>query len=61
MARKIYVVVDRGIARTVEEKVPKAYQVEIVDLDLVREGDALLSAETKEVLCNAGYPDLTAN
>ncbi len=46
--KKIFVVVDRGIAEVVEDSVPEGYVVEVIDLDAIKLGDRYPSAEAAE-------------
>lgn len=46
--RKIFVIVDRGIAEVVESTVPQGYLVEVIDLDAIKMGDPYPSAEAAE-------------
>lgn len=55
MPKKIFVVVDKGIAETVQGTVPEGYQVEIIDLDAIREGDSFPSREAEQLVFASRY------
>jgi hypothetical protein len=43
--KKIFVIVERGLADVIESTVPEGYVVEVIDLDAIKEGDPYPSAE----------------
>lgn len=52
--KKIFVLVDRGVAEVVENTVPTGYVVEVVDLDNIRAGDSYPSAEAARCVQRLG-------
>jgi hypothetical protein len=52
--RKIFVIVNQGVAEVVEDTVPSGWAVEIIDLDSIREGDDYPSAESGRYIRRLG-------
>jgi hypothetical protein len=52
--KKIFVIVERGLADVVESTVPPGHLLEVIDLDLIREGDPYPSAEAAECVRKLG-------
>lgn len=52
--KKIFVIVERGLADVVEGTVPEGYVVEIIDLDAIKQGDPYPSAEAKDCVRRSG-------
>jgi hypothetical protein len=52
--KKIFVIVERGIAEVVESTVPQGYLVEVIDLDAIKLGDPYPSAEAADCVRGTG-------